>query len=971
MGSFTYLYETPKTSSFTYLDEERKRLSRKEALWLAGRLGFLDTARGIQQLAGVDEETLAEEQRQLNVAMDDPEYGTSVTATYFAGLIADPAGWLVPISRLKHLNTARKILTRGVAPAAGAGAIAGGLGYVDPEMESLVGEGKMGRVEQGMLGAGMGAAAMPVAKGVGDFWNNKAGDAAWNVLKHPSGAGATVGGLAGWNMGENATTEEKIKNALKFAALGAGVGATPKALDKMGVTDDLTGKLGGMIIPDYRLADEWIHGRSVFKGERKFIQGEFESLIKEMSELPLKSRQKLYHMLTDSEAPVDKELSGLGERSRELVNKYGKRLVDLGLLDEKTWTKNKYTYLHRTYNDPERLNKMPSDVNIRHIGDELKMRGYVKDVSSRLWDAGRRPDDKGKWGVVDSIGDDKYRVRRDWSPEERLEMGEVTDAMLAIDRTGKILANDVSSNKFFKDMAVNKNISSVGEPEGDFMVRVPKDKKYGALGDGEHFVTRETMRDLAGINQMNALSAYKRHPWVQKYRKLNQYWKGSKTIANPAVHFNNFVSNIVHYDFANGRSTDFIRAVKDLAKKTDEYLEAESQGVFGGFFSSELGSGADDYFKLLSREGAGATDNLDIAKSIPSMLSRIYSRTKGITWDKMAQLYNAEDQVFRMALYRSEKSRLIANGDTVENAQMGAARKAREWFVDYERTSPVLEVMREGPFPFMSYMYGVIPKIGETAAKKPIKFAKWGLFLHTLNSAGEKLSDESESEIEKQRRLMRGEKSKGWWGLPFMPEGMIKLPKSMSPETRDSWYLNTSRMYPGGDIFQGAEGGVGQIPGLPQWLQPSFGAAGGILWPSFGIKQFTGQPIPSNWGARVEEIGRQFTPNLPIPGFPSYSGSKIDRARSGKYSSTKDVYTPSAAYLSGFGVKVTPVSTRKQKRRIGYYYIRKLKELDAEKRNILSEYKAGGIDGQEKREALQDIKMRRRELQREKRRAMR
>jgi len=80
-----------------------------------------------------------------------------------------------------------------------------------------------------------------------------------------------------------------------------------------------------------------------------------------------------------------------------------------------------------------------------------------------------------------------------------------------------------------------------------------------------------------------------------------------------------------------------------------------------------------------------------------------------------------------MALYRTERDRLMKLLPEEEAKDM-AARKAREWFVDYERRTPLLEILREGPLPFASYMYGVIPKLAETAAKKPIKFAKWGLF---------------------------------------------------------------------------------------------------------------------------------------------------------------------------------------------------------------------------------------------------
>ena len=53
-----------------------------------------------------------------------------------------------------------------------------------------------------------------------------------------------------------------------------------------------------------------------------------------------------------------------------------------------------------------------------------------------------------------------------------------------------------------------------------------------------------------------------------------------------------------------------------------------------------------------------------------------------------------------MALFRTERARNLANGLGKVEAEQMAARKAREWFVDYERRSPLLDVLREGPFPF-------------------------------------------------------------------------------------------------------------------------------------------------------------------------------------------------------------------------------------------------------------------------------
>ena len=99
-------------STFSPAPLRKKRLSKLEAMWLAGRLGFLDTVRGMGQVTGTDfagtEEEMAEEQSNLHDAMDDPDYGGSVKAAYFGGLIADPVAWAFPLSKIKQVKTLGK-----------------------------------------------------------------------------------------------------------------------------------------------------------------------------------------------------------------------------------------------------------------------------------------------------------------------------------------------------------------------------------------------------------------------------------------------------------------------------------------------------------------------------------------------------------------------------------------------------------------------------------------------------------------------------------------------------------------------------------------------------------------------------------------------------------------------------------------------------------------------------------------------
>tara|TARA_R110002110_G_scaffold2402_2_gene11173 strand:+ start:790 stop:3948 length:3159 start_codon:yes stop_codon:yes gene_type:complete len=936
---------TPTTSAAapttTTARPSGERMDRNDALWFATKMGLSDTARGIGQLipGDVGEEWMAEQQSKLNDLMDDEEYGTAVTGAYFGGMIADPVSWALPIGKVfQGAKMGWKGLTK---LGALSGGVFGGLGYVDPEAPSLVGTmtgegGQMTRGEQAMIGVGAGSVLSPLlGKGIQKLGDAKAGDVVWKALStRPEAGGAAVGALAGYNTDMDAPMYEKMKNAAIWAAAGAVGGAGIKQIDKASGN-----ALARFFIPDWNLDEAYIASRGRFSGDRSVIRQEFETVLEKMAELPEAGRKALYRMLTDPDATEDAALVGLKGETRELVTKYGKELRDLGVLDPDTFLKNVDTYLHRTYRRPKAEKFFSTDQMVRTIGDELRMRGVKKNWTKADWEKGLRPDTDGEWEIVGKgLRGDEVKIRRDFSAAERAEMNEVTDAAQALNRTGILMANDVSAYRFFRDMANNPKIASSPEvPEADRLARghtweIPEArvggggkksaKKFGDLAG--KFVSRETYDDLVRVAQLKDKSGV---GWkiFNKYKKLNAAWKVTKTALNPAVHMNNIISNVHLYDFYDGSVRNLAKAAGDMRSKNKIYQEALQNGVFGADF---IGHEISPAFKMVTdayKTSTGGTDALGWAeKWAPKIAMKIARGAKAKTIDKMMKAYMMEDHVFRMGLYRTVKDRLIKQGLTESEAIAKAARDAREGFVDYSKTTPALEMLRHGPLPFISYMYGVIPRLAETAAKKPLKLAKWGMIWHGLNQAGEHMSDMSEEEIEYQRRQMAPYQRRTMLGMPGMAPAAIKMPDFMSPKTKDDWYLDVGRMIPGGDIFGMTEGGVGQIPGLPQALQPSFGAAGAIYDAFTGIDRFKGKERmrgPTTQDKLLESaqyLGKQFIPNLPvptglIPGVPdlTYSGAKLTRAIRGGSQPSKDYHTTASALMSSFGVKTTPVSTKK------------------------------------------------------------
>lgn len=92
------------------------------------------------------------------------------------------------------------------------GATAGALGYVDED-------GGLGRGEMALAGTALGAAAGPVARGIQKAYE-PVGEMAWTALKTPEIGGSLAGAGVGYNLESDATTSEKMNNALKGALMG-------------------------------------------------------------------------------------------------------------------------------------------------------------------------------------------------------------------------------------------------------------------------------------------------------------------------------------------------------------------------------------------------------------------------------------------------------------------------------------------------------------------------------------------------------------------------------------------------------------------------------------------------------------------------------------------------------------------------------------------------------------------------------
>jgi hypothetical protein len=602
---------------------------------------------------------------------------------------------------------------------------------------------------------------------------------------------------------------------------------------------------------------------------------------------------------------------------------------------------------------------------------QLEGRGYTREEAVDMFSK-----DKLDWFDDDTK---KLVIRRNYTDDEMIEFGFTND----LDQLGSVmfnmLSNDARVYKYMSDVRNNLN-PITGEPYPPAKRSVysskdqykqagyeSKDMVYIRPGRGGRFegyeplwgtyIPRSKWKDLKATNEFSLGDTIKRLPLVKKYRKLNSLWKGVKTYGNPSTHVGNFMSNIMMYDLGGGLAGDLVAGQVDLMRKTKMYKLANEYNVFGGHITDEVMDGwrtagpANDAAKAMAEPTKAIDHAINFSAKVGKGL--VGAAKKGTTAkavraiNRGAQcMYEWEDNVFRMGLFRTKFNQMKAKGMNDADAAMEAARMAKETFVDYETLTPALEAMRETAFPFMSYTYGIVPKLIEHSIKNPVKVAKWGTAMHFFNEIMMEMDDKSYEELDKIKRTRPSYQQGGLWGIG--PQTMAHIPGG-ALGVRDAAF-DYGRWIPGGDIFGVRKSaGVGQIPGLPGFAQPSFGAAGMLIDSARGIDAFSGQPITGEWG-RSKHALRQLMPNLFfLPGtyaYNKYQGAKSSE-KLGRPQVTKDAHTPLSAMINTLGFKVTPQDYKKNVLRISGEEKMSLSGIQKEKGLLKSNWKNGWMDDDE------------------------
>ena len=310
-------------------------------------------------------------------------------------------------------------------------------------------------------------------------------------------------------------------------------------------------------------------------------QAGIERLARALNGLDEGSDKELHRYLTGQSdgSALSEPVRNLADAIRGRVDTLGQELVDEGILSPEAFKEWEGVYLHRLYEphfDPTKLVKRGFKVDTIHERGEslstgdynkalswLQKRGYLNDEQTEALksDPGKSvkalADYLEEAGITGALKEgkisaqmlpgDRIKLRRDWSPSERQEMGEIESAKLAVPETLSKLVRMREHARFLRRAAETEGVTldakSAAQMDPEAIKRAGyvkvSGRPYGALSG--QWVRRDVAEDIG--HTYKQLTDEYRSAW-KIWRSYYGKWKKSVTVWNPRAHFNNFVGNL-------------------------------------------------------------------------------------------------------------------------------------------------------------------------------------------------------------------------------------------------------------------------------------------------------------------------------------------------------------------------------------------------------------------------------------------
>jgi hypothetical protein len=684
------------------------------------------------------------------------------------------------------------------------------------------------------------------------------------------------------------------------------------------------------------------------------VQTKTVELSKELAKLSPQEREMISDVIEgELEAGVHppQHILDIAAAMQHLMSQQSKELVDLDMLSKEAALRWENKYLPRFY-----LSKLKDDVNawakaaknlIRREpmmqgikGKNLKARGVfetipVEDLQDWI-DLGWEQRDPN----FNPNTSTETVVWRDHTKEKRQEWGEIRDSMFRFVMGYNATQRDIALGRLYKDIA--ENYASKSPQEG--FVQVPDTKvegtrahRYGKLAG--MYVPKEVLDQLVFNDQEMANGALK------LYRAALSRWKEGKTVLNPVTHANNVLSNLTMAHFAGVSYWDapkYAGAIKDIVTNKDMLKEAKDVGLFSGSFSqSELVESMPPELRAMANmtesQIAKLGDRLwDLLAYTVEFKGRKIGVRPAARW-----MYENEDSFFRYLIYRDARNRGLDPQDARDYSQ--------KFIFTYDDLPKGARMLRDFAIPFFSYAYKAVPVLTRTALEYPWRYAAPATALYAANAFAYAMAAEV------------GGGEDDWWGKtlykyvtdpefrakakaledaerknlpPWMKGGSTSLstPKAirlgMDDATGLPLFLDTSKIFPGGDILDAANNAGGAD--ILQPLMPT----NPVLTSMFAIlgnrDMFFGKDVVNDKGdtdaekaaKRTAWLWKQIAPAISIGNYHFDRGMNVIANVTGKpivfdagpfgavyYTGVgRDLIpiTPGYAALQTFGIKVKP-----------------------------------------------------------------
>lgn len=700
---------------------------------------------------------------------------------------------------------------------------------------------------------------------------------------------------------------------------------------------------------------------------REISRGIFESL----SAANEADSQRVYAYLTTREASADaiedEKVRTAAIGAKQAIDEQGKALVEAGLLSEESYETYRDQYLPRLY--------------LRHILDD-KSRGRMAGSGKKLSDLG-------------------YLKKRKDIPEEvrKVILGEITDpaflAAFGMSRTMRDLAimnflQTISKNKAWvpESMLLDwdgrkvspfwlqaeakqlrrqadhiKNMLIAGKARAmadrmdtmangalermqaenlDDFKQIPDSPQYGALRG--LYVRKQIHEDLVGSYKFVETDSLLENIFGQGgfLTKATQAWKTSKVAMNVPSHIRNMMGNAMMLHLSGTpmhRVPDqLVKAAISVATKDEWYSIAKKYGLKEATFANTELYRIRDEWTLLQKS----------KQPTANVLHAMFAKVTNAVGD----VYQFEEALFKIAKLRDAMEREgLAEAD--------AMIESHKWIFDYSLVPRWVRYLRNAPFgiPFLSYSYFALPRLAETAVRRPWKFLPYIAASYAIQQSIMSMFGADDDDMEKLRQAYpEWMRSRG--GMQLMPwkdqHGRWQL-VDLGYTVPWGQLMDVTAQIREGDYRQSAE-----TMGLFSGPLPDLIAA----WQT-GIDPFTGREIAAKGDPAWKRAQAMllYAYGMAAPGFLTEKGAlgKVIDAHTGHVDPrTGDpALTKTQAWLRLFGVSVYPVDPEVTRAR----NLRHMQfEIEETRKRLGEQLRDRNLDEQQKQDIrdvyIQEIKMR-------------